>query len=225
MKYFQLLWRVQMIGLGALTLFGLLLSLLFMLEDLVISSTLNAEDNLALVVGLTLFYGAVPVILLGAPSYSLIVARGRYHWGPMVAIAMLPGVLLFFLHSGVGIIAIVAGLFVLSVTHAATKRWVDVSAAPAQAFRVPAALLSVLCAITAAIITAIVLISPIGGDGTTGIIGHSIFRLLILTALQAPIGIAGLVNSLLAFRMSMTWWPGLVANVLVFSITVFLYFN
>ena len=71
MKFWQGLWRVQLAGLIALTAFAIGVGLLFVLDGwtLTPSSTASA-DIFVLGFLLTLYFGIVPAMLLGAPAYT-----------------------------------------------------------------------------------------------------------------------------------------------------------
>lgn len=84
--------------------------------------------------------------------------------------------------------------------------------------------LSLSLALANAVLTALVLVSPFGiGDGS-GMIGHSIARMLVMVLIQAPIAIGGIIASIACFRHDLRWLSGLVLNIIVVSGAFFLYF-
>ena len=83
---------------------------------------------------------------------------------------------------------------------------------------------SVYLALANAAITALILFTPIGiGDGR-GMIGYSIYRMLIMICPKSIIAAAGIIAAFRAMTKKRSWIPGLVLNVLVMIATFFLYF-
>ncbi len=124
MTFWQRLWRVQLAGLISLAAFAAFLAVLFVVEGLVVSSReTDVADVFLFVFGFSIFYGILPAILLGAPVYTAMTARGSIRWLPMLTTALAPGVAMLFLHRGLGLIAIVAGPSVLFMTHRLCQRW------------------------------------------------------------------------------------------------------
>lgn len=87
-----------------------------------------------------------------------------------------------------------------------------------------AGFVSIYLALANAAITAIVLATPIGiGDGG-GMIGNSIWRMLILVCPQSIVAIAGIIAAFRAMTKNRSWTPGLILNFLVMGATLLLYF-
>jgi hypothetical protein len=87
-----------------------------------------------------------------------------------------------------------------------------------------AGIVSVYLGLTNAAVTAVILASPIGiGDGR-GMIGYSIYRMLIMVCPQSIIAIAGVIAAFRAMTKKRSWVPGLILNALVVVATFFLYF-
>jgi hypothetical protein len=83
---------------------------------------------------------------------------------------------------------------------------------------------SINLALANAAVTALILFTPIGiGDGG-GVIGYSVYRMLIMLCPQSIIAIAGLKSALRAKTKKRSWIPGLILNALVMIATFFLYF-
>lgn len=124
MTFWQRLWRVQLASLISLAAFAVFLAILFVCEGLVVSPReTDVVEVFFLVFALSIFYGILPAILLGAPVYTAMTARGPIRWLPMLITALAPGVAMLFLHRGLGLIAIVAGPSVLFMTHRLYQRW------------------------------------------------------------------------------------------------------
>jgi len=82
-----------------------------------------------------------------------------------------------------------------------------------------------LFAFTNAAVATLVLQSPLGGDGAYGVIGYSIFRLLIVIVIHAPLTFGGLVASYLSFDRKLDWPLPLILTVGVPAGIVWLYFS
>ena len=83
---------------------------------------------------------------------------------------------------------------------------------------------SVCLAIANAVVTAGVLATPIGIGSGSGVLGYSVYRMLILICPQSIIALAGFVLAFVAMSKQRSWIPGLILNVLVMIATFFLYF-
>ena len=70
----------------------------------------------------TVAIGTLPVVVVGAPIYLVLLRRGSANWINVVALGGAPGVLLLFLVGGLGIWAMVCGVAVASVTHLICRR-------------------------------------------------------------------------------------------------------
>jgi len=83
---------------------------------------------------------------------------------------------------------------------------------------------SIYLALSNAAVTALILATPIGiGDGG-GMIGNSIYRMLIMICPQSIIAIAGIIAAFRAMTKQQSWVSGLILNALVMVATFFLYF-
>ena len=124
MTFWQHLWRVQLASLISLAVFALILAALLVLEGVIVSrSETSLVDLFVLGFGLTVFYGILPALLLGAPAYVVLSPHGVTRWLLLLVIVILPGVALSSLHRGVGIIGIIAGPSILFMTHQLYRRW------------------------------------------------------------------------------------------------------
>ena len=65
----------------------------------------------------TLYFGVVPVVLLGAPSYFALIRYSQPRWPHVLLIGVAPGILALPLDLVLGSTAIVCGVVVASVTH------------------------------------------------------------------------------------------------------------
>ena len=75
-----------------------------------------------------------------------------------------------------------------------------------------------------AILTFLVLVSPIGTSAGSGFIGNSIYRLLVYVLLQTPIAIFGIAGSVVSVFAGRVLWVSLVLHAAVFIATFFVYF-
>jgi hypothetical protein len=83
---------------------------------------------------------------------------------------------------------------------------------------------SIWLALANAAITTLILASPIGiGDGN-GMIGYSVYRMLIMICPQSILAIAGIIAAFRAMTKQQSWIPGLALNALVMVAAFFLYF-
>ena len=124
MTFWRRLWRVQLAGLIALAAFAAALAGLVVLEGLIVSS--RETDAIEMFLGvfvLTIFYGLLPALLLGAPVYAATLTRGAIRWPLLLITVVSPGVAMLFYHRGMGLIGIVAGPSVLFMTHKLYQRW------------------------------------------------------------------------------------------------------
>ena len=73
MTYWQRLWRIQLIGLAALVVFGFILASFFVIEGLIVSpQEIEVPETIMFVLLFTMLFGTLPVLLLGAPLYAAI---------------------------------------------------------------------------------------------------------------------------------------------------------
>lgn len=70
----------------------------------------------------TAAFGLVPVVLYGAPGYLLLLRRGIASWPFVWLLGAAPGILLLPFHLSFGIIALLCGAVVSSVTHLQCRR-------------------------------------------------------------------------------------------------------
>ncbi len=87
-----------------------------------------------------------------------------------------------------------------------------------------AGVVSIVLAIVNAAITAATLASPIGIGEGSGMIGHSIVRMLIMICPQSFIAIAGFIAAARAMTKRQHGLTGIVLNAVVMVAAFFLYF-
>lgn len=125
MTYWQRLWRVELISLAALGIFSLAVAAILVLEGLIVSPMeYSFFDYSVLGILLTFGFGFLPVVLFGAPIYSLLIAFDHFPRLGMFVVAVLPGVALLFFRPGLGVIGIIGGTCVYLMVHLAFSRWV-----------------------------------------------------------------------------------------------------
>lgn len=124
MTYWQRLWRVQIAGLISLAAFAAFVATLFVIEGLLVSPReTDVIEVFLLVFAFGIFYGLLPAVLLGAPVYTAMLARGRIRWLLLLIVVLFPGAAMLFHHRGLGLIGIVAGPSILFMTHKLYQRW------------------------------------------------------------------------------------------------------
>lgn len=82
-----------------------------------------------------------------------------------------------------------------------------------------------LLAIANLVVTAGVLLSPWGSGDGSGVIGHSIIRLLVLLVAQAPIALSAFVAAFLSARQGVGWGSALFMHLVIVAGAVYLYFR
>ena len=70
----------------------------------------------------TLYLGFIPVAAIGAPIYFWLLGRGVPRWIHVVVLGITPGLVALLLDSMIGIMAMICGAFVASLTHVACRR-------------------------------------------------------------------------------------------------------
>ena len=70
----------------------------------------------------TVAFGLLPVVLFGAPVYSVLLSRGKASWPTAVGLGVVPGLLLLLVAGGLGVWAIVCGLVASCLTHLVCRR-------------------------------------------------------------------------------------------------------
>ena len=79
-------------------------------------------------------------------------------------------------------------------------------------------------AVASGAITLLVLVSPVGIGSGSGVIGYSIYRLLIFALVQFPLAALGVAGSVVAWYFGRPSWGGLVLHLLIITSTFFFYF-
>ena len=123
MSFWQRLWHVQLAGLISLAAFAVVLAGLMVLEGLIVSP--RETDAIEILLGvfvLTMFYGLLPALLLGAPVYAAMLVRGAIRWPLLLITVVSPGIAMLSYHRGMGLIGIAAGPSVLFMTHKLYQR-------------------------------------------------------------------------------------------------------
>ncbi|MBK6599585.1 MAG: hypothetical protein IPG25_17565 [Proteobacteria bacterium] len=124
MKFWQGLWRVQLAGLISLTAFAIGVGLLFVLDGGILTpSSTPSADIFVLGFLLTLYFGIVPAMLLGAPAYTALSSGDKVQWRPLLVTVVLPGIAMLVMNRAMGLIAIVGGPAVLCLTHLLHQKW------------------------------------------------------------------------------------------------------
>ena len=115
MSYWQRLWRVELIGLGALLMTAIVIAVIFVFDALFVTPSDHGVSDVALLSFLlTIVYGLLPVVLFGAPVYTTLITTGRFRYATLFVVAALPGCLFLFVKFGFGIVAIIAGIAIIS---------------------------------------------------------------------------------------------------------------
>lgn len=121
MSYWNHLWRVELVVILCLVLYGLGLTAVLGLGAAAFAPEPQLIDGAALSFALILWFGALPSILLFAPAYALLRWRGFINPGGAIVIGVLCGAV--FLRAGsLAIYAISTGVIVAAGTHAILRR-------------------------------------------------------------------------------------------------------
>lgn len=70
----------------------------------------------------TLFFGAIPTIVIGAPIYFALLIHSNPRWLYVILIGIVPGVVMLPFDGFLGIFAAICGCFVASLTHVICRR-------------------------------------------------------------------------------------------------------
>ena len=71
-SYWQHLWRVEAVVVACLALYGLLLALLILAGAAVFAPSAPGMDGAGAPIGLVMWFGAIPLLVLFAPTYALL---------------------------------------------------------------------------------------------------------------------------------------------------------
>ena len=73
----------------------------------------------------TLMFGFLPVTVMGVPTYIWLVNRHYVTWPRVIVASAIPAVFLSLVNLGLGLFALLCGIFIASATHVICKRWVS----------------------------------------------------------------------------------------------------
>ena len=120
-SYWNHLWRVELVVILCLVLYGLGLTGVLGLGAAVFAPDSQATDGAALSFALVLWFGALPSILLFAPAYALLRWRGLINFASAMVIGVLSGAV--FLRAGsLAIYAVLTGAIVAAGAHAILRQ-------------------------------------------------------------------------------------------------------
>jgi hypothetical protein len=116
---FQVFLKIEAVCIFALCIAaavsaGLLYLQTMAAEKALLSPIQAAESALFYVI----YFGIVPTVLFGAPTYALLKAYARDSWTAVLFIGLVPGFVLLLFSLPVGMHAIVCGGIIASITHA-----------------------------------------------------------------------------------------------------------
>ena len=124
MTFWKQLWRVELAVAASLVAYAAVLTALVRLGAAVFAPTPPSGDALALSFVLLIWFSVLPAVLLFAPAYTFLRAKGAVNFPISVAVGLLsPVVLLFLFRMGpAAVYAIPSSVIVAIGVHAIMKR-------------------------------------------------------------------------------------------------------
>ena len=86
------------------------------------NSLIDPAGSAWIAFGYATIIGAIPVILIGAPIYLLLLRRGAANWLNVMMLGVIPGVILLFVAGGLGFWAILCGAAIASLVHMGCRK-------------------------------------------------------------------------------------------------------
>ena len=115
--------RIEAICLIALGVAAVAAGGLALVETLFAQKALLTPIEAAIATALyTLLYGVGPVVLIGAPVYTLLVGYKANTWWAVLLVGLVPESSLAWIDRSIGIYACVCGIVIATVTHARWQR-------------------------------------------------------------------------------------------------------
>ena len=122
MKLVRRLTITEFFAVTALVVVGSALSgLSALIASLAESSALSVVDSAKIVFTTVFLIGSLPVILFGAPLYTLLLYFNKVTWTAVLAIGATPGLCLLLFEIEIGLYSLVCGLLVATITHALSR--------------------------------------------------------------------------------------------------------
>ena len=121
------LLRIELVSLIALVTSGFIFAVIAFLFTSFFQSALTPFSAGILTFMATLTIGFFPVLLIGAPSYIMLKQYNKDNWFVVLLIGLIPGLIALMISSTIDVIicAFISGVFISSVTHAYSKRFMN----------------------------------------------------------------------------------------------------
>lgn len=127
-SYWQKLWRVELISVISLIAYAVLVAFLFVLERRSGESAgFGLSSTIAISAGYTVFFGLPAVVLYGAPIYCAYLEYKSFRLAWVFVLALIPGAALVVIDLGIGVFALIGGIFVTLSTHYLANEWINIA--------------------------------------------------------------------------------------------------
>jgi len=111
--------KVELVALASLVVIAVVLATYEAVwRSLHFSPYFTIADAFEIVFGYMLAIGCIPVALLLAPLYSVLLHNGRASWPMAFAVGAIPGAVLLFFSVYFGLVSLACGAVIALVTHA-----------------------------------------------------------------------------------------------------------
>jgi hypothetical protein len=129
MKFFNILWRIELVAIIALVFAACITGILAFIQSTWWAANgqslvIEPLDVLWVVTIYAVVIGLLPVVLFGAPIYTWLKTRSRVSWLNVLGLGVLPGIVVFPLEKELSIWVILCGCLVAISTHALSKRFI-----------------------------------------------------------------------------------------------------
>lgn len=125
-SYWQILWRVELVSVISLIAYAVLVAFLFVLErQSGESAGFSFSSTIAISAGYTVFFGLPAVVIYGAPIYCAYLEYKAFRLAWVFALALIPGAALVAIDLGIGVFALIGGIFVTLSTHYLANEWIS----------------------------------------------------------------------------------------------------
>lgn len=129
MKYFKILWRIELVAIIALVFAACLTGGLAFIQSTWWAANgqslvIEPLDVLWIVTIYAIVIGLLPVALLGVPIYTWLKTKRQASWLNVLCLGVLPGIVVFPLEKELTIWVMLCGSLVAISTHALSKRFI-----------------------------------------------------------------------------------------------------
>jgi len=129
MKYFNMLWRIEIVAIIALVFAACLTGIIAFIQSTWWAANgqslvIEPFDVLWIVTIYAVVIGLLPVALFGAPFYTWLKSKSRVTWLNVLGLGVLPGIVVFPLEHELAKWVILCGCLVAIGTHVICGRFV-----------------------------------------------------------------------------------------------------